>query len=127
MGLRRECPCRNILSFALAVCIVMGGAATSFGQSVDAYPQDTYEPTVPGLGLQVASWALTIPYGAAKISYALAGAITGGLTFLCSGANVPAAQAVWSTSVYGDYLVRPEHLTGDRSLHFLGRSETSAR
>lgn len=127
MGLRQECLHRIALSLTLAVCVVMGGTATSLAQSVSVYSQETYEPTVPGLGLQVASWAFTVPYGAAKIGYALAGVITGGLAYLFSGANVPAAQAVWTSSIYGDYLVRPEHLTGDRSLHFLGRSETSAR
>ena len=71
-------------------------------------------------GLQAASWVATMPYGAAKVAYALTGGIVGGLTWVFTGGNTEAAKAVWIPSMTGDYTVQPENLTGDKPLHFMG-------
>ena len=75
-----------------------------------------------GVGLQVASWMATVPYGAAKVAYALSGGIVGGLTWVLNGGNERAAEAVWNPSIFGDYIVQPQNLTGEKPLHFVGRS-----
>lgn len=76
--------------------------------------------TAKGAGLQAASWLLTIPYGAVKVAFAIVGGVTGGLTYAFSGGNLDAAKSVWHTSMYGTYVITPDHLKGDQPIRFLG-------
>lgn len=73
-------------------------------------------------GLQAASWALTIPYGAVKMAYAIGGGVVGGLTWAMTGGNMGAAKSIWIPSMTGDYIVQPQHLTGEKHLFFVGAS-----
>ncbi len=82
--------------------------------------EDASQGSAKGAGLQAASWLLTLPYGAAKVCFAVVGGVTGGLTYVFSGGNLDAAKAVWHTSVYGTYVLTPEHLQGDKPVRFLG-------
>jgi len=70
--------------------------------------------------LQAASWVATIPYGALKLGFAIVGGTVGGLTYVCSGGNLDAAKSVWTTTMYGTYVLTPEHLKGQRPIRFLG-------
>jgi hypothetical protein len=72
--------------------------------------------------LQAASWLTTIPYGAVKMAYALGGGVVGSLAWVVTGGNATVAKAVWIPSMTGDYIVRPENLTGASPLHFVGES-----
>ena len=83
---------------------------------------DTSGNTPAGVALQAASWLLTVPYGAVKIAYALGGGILGGLAWVATGGRTETAEAIWNPSMKGDYIVQPQHLTGEKSLHFMGRS-----
>ncbi|HXX76653.1 MAG TPA: hypothetical protein VEI50_16090 [Nitrospiraceae bacterium] len=74
-------------------------------------------------GIQVASWLLTIPYCAAKSAFAIAGSVVGGLGYAFSGGNSTTAENIWTTSVYGTYILRPAHLRGEEPVHFLGKAE----
>jgi hypothetical protein len=76
-----------------------------------------------GTGIKVASWLLTIPYCAGKSAFAIAGSVVGGLGYAFSGGNSETAQSVWTTSVYGTYILRPAHLRGEQPIHFLGKDE----
>ncbi|MBI3356385.1 MAG: hypothetical protein HY038_06395 [Nitrospirae bacterium] len=80
------------------------------------------ETTPGGVGLQAASWLVTIPYGAVKVAYALGGGIVGSLAWAVTGGNTTVAKAVWIPSITGDYIVRPENLTGEKPLQFVGGS-----
>jgi hypothetical protein len=80
------------------------------------------ETSPGGVALQAASWLATIPYGAVKVAYALGGGIVGGLAWAVTGGNTTVAKAVWIPSMTGDYIVRPENLTGEKPLHFVGGS-----
>lgn len=71
-------------------------------------------------GLQVASWVLTLPYGAAKVAYAIGGGIVGGLAWATTGGKTDVAKSVWIPSMTGDYIVQPQHLTKEKPLRFLG-------
>ena len=75
-----------------------------------------------GAGLQAASWLATVPYGAAKVVYAVTGGVVGSLAWVMSGGNTDVAKAIWSPSMTGHYIVQPQNLTGDRALHFIGGS-----
>jgi hypothetical protein len=76
-------------------------------------------------GIQVASWALTVPYCIGKSAFAVAGSIVGGLGYAFSGGNSKTAESVWTTSVYGTYILRPAHLRGEEPIHFLGKPDSS--
>ena len=76
-------------------------------------------------GIQVAAWALTVPYIIGKCALALGGAVVGGLGYLFSGGNADTAKAIWTTSIYGTYIIRPAHLRGEEPVHFLGHGDES--
>src|SRR5262245_28812791 len=76
-----------------------------------------------GTGIQVASWPLTVPYCAGKSAFAVAGSVVGGLGYVFSGGNFKTAESVWTTSVYGTYILRPSHLRGEEPIHFFGNSD----
>lgn len=73
-------------------------------------------------GLQAACWALTIPYGAAKMAYAIGGGIVGSLAWTMTGGNMEVAKSIWIPSMTGHYIVEPENLTGEKHLYFVGVS-----
>ena len=75
-----------------------------------------------GAGLQAASWLATVPYGAAKVVYAISGGVVGSLAWMMSGGNTEVAKAIWNPSMTGHYIVQPQNLTGDKALHFVGGS-----
>jgi len=92
--------------------------------SVPAWSQpsspDTQQGTASGAGMQAASGAATILYFPVKGAFALGGGIVGGLAYLFSGFKEEVAKNIWIPSMYGDYQVVPEHLTGERALRFVG-------
>jgi hypothetical protein len=97
---------------AIALLIAWGGNAANADDSGSA----------TGAGLQAASWLATVPYGAAKVVYAVTGGVVGSLAWVMSGGNTDVAKAIWSPSMTGHYIVQPQNLTGDRALHFIGGS-----
>src|SRR5690349_14549404 len=76
-----------------------------------------------GTGIKVAGWAATVPYCLAKSTFAALGGIVGGFAYVLSGGNAETAKAVWTTSILGTYIIRPEHLRGEERIHFLGRRD----
>jgi hypothetical protein len=80
------------------------------------------QATSENAGVQAASWFVTVPYGAVKTAFAIGGGIVGGLAWVVTGGNTETAKAVWIPSMTGDYVVQPQHLTGEKMLHFVGGS-----
>jgi hypothetical protein len=97
----------------LALFIALGGNTAIADDSGSA----------SGAGLQAASWLATVPYGAAKVVYAVSGGLVGSLAWVMTGGNTEIAKAIWSPSMTGHYIVQPQNLTGDRALHFVGGSD----
>jgi hypothetical protein len=81
----------------------------------------TQPPSENG-GVQAASWFVTVPYGAMKTAFAIGGGIVGGLAWAVTGGDTETAKAVWIPSMTGDYVVQPQHLTGEKTLRFVGGS-----
>jgi hypothetical protein len=54
--------------------------------------------------------------------YATLGGIVGGLTYGVTGGDLEAAQAVWESSMYGTYIITPDHLKGNEPVRFVGVS-----
>ena len=67
----------------------------------------------------------TLVYLPLKLAFAIGGGIIGGLTYAFSGGNEEAAKSVWTTSLYGTYLITPDHLQGNRPIRFLGVADSN--
>ena len=80
------------------------------------------QPASENGGVQAASWFVSVPYGAMKTAFAIGGGIVGGLAWVVTGGNTETAKAIWIPSMTGDYLVQPQHLTGEKALRFVGGS-----
>lgn len=109
--------------------VVTGNAVLAHGNGEDlseptpsyAIPSGQSNLASPeSAGRQAACWALTVPYGAAKMVYAIGGGIVGGLAWTVTGGNMRVAKSIWIPSMTGDYIVQPQHLTGERHLYFVG-------
>jgi len=74
-------------------------------------------------GMQVAAGFSTLLYFPLKAVFAIGGGIVGGLTYAFTGGDEHAAKRVWTTSMYGTYIITPDHLRGDKPIRFLGVAE----
>jgi hypothetical protein len=81
---------------------------------------DTQQGTASGAGVQAASALATILYFPLKAAFAIGGGIVGGLAYAFSGGSEQTAKNIWIPSMYGTYVITPEHLSGDRAVRFLG-------
>jgi len=105
----------------MAIIVVLAFSAImvapAWSQSTNA---NTQERTPAGVGMQLAALGATVPYFVGKGAFAVAGGIVGGFAYLFSGFNEQTAKSIWVPSMYGTYALTPEHLTGERAVHFLG-------
>jgi hypothetical protein len=106
---------RNVTMIAVVALLIALGGHT-------AVAADESGSSATGAGLQAASWLATVPYGAAKVVYAISGGVVGSLAWMISGGNTEVAKAIWNPSMTGHYIVQPQNLTGDKALHFIGGS-----
>ncbi len=65
---------------------------------------------IQGLG----SYFLTLPYGGIKM------AVAGGMGFIFTGGDKATADKIWGPAIGGEYVVTPQHLRGEKDLHFFG-------
>jgi hypothetical protein len=70
--------------------------------------------------IQLTAAAATILYFPFKAAFALGGGIVGGLAYVVTGFCETTAKRIWIPSVYGTYILTPEHLSRDRPIRFLG-------
>jgi len=75
--------------------------------------------------MQVAAGVSTLVYLPVKLAFAIGGGIVGGLTYAFSGFDETAAQKVWNTTIFGTYLITPDHLEGNRPIRFLGVADSA--
>lgn len=92
-------------------------ATPAWSQSSSA---DTQQGTPSGAGMQAGAAVSTILYFPFKAAFAIGGGVVGGLAYLFSGLNEQTAKSIWVPSMYGTYVITPEHLSGDRPVRFLG-------
>lgn len=111
----------------IAICAVLALCAVTIAPpawSQETVPSSAEGGSPSGAGMQAAAGLLTIPYVACKAAFAIAGGIVGGLTYVFTGGNESAAKSVWTTSMYGTYIITPEHLRGDKPIRFLGVADS---
>lgn len=123
----RTIHCGRSLIIGVALCMLFvasGGSTLAHVEEIpersSSSPSSSSSPTEAGL--QAACWMLSMPYGAAKVAYAIGGGIVGGLAWAMTGGNLEVAKSVWIPSMTGDYIVQPQHLTGEKYLYFVGES-----
>ncbi|MBH0202963.1 MAG: hypothetical protein HP496_11860 [Nitrospira sp.] len=104
-----------VLILVITYCSML--VAPAWSQSSTA---DTQQGTASGAGMGAASAAATILYFPFKAAFAIGGGIVGGLAYVFSGFSEPTAKSIWVPSMYGTYVITPEHLSGDRPVRFLG-------
>jgi hypothetical protein len=100
-----------VVLVALTVCLAPGAWAAE---------KNGGDNPAADMGLGVASFLCSVPYGAAKVALAIVGGVTGAFTYVLSGFDRKAADAVWYTTIEGDYIVTPDHLRGKKDLRFTG-------
>ena len=71
-------------------------------------------------GVQLTAAAATILYLPIKAAFAVGGGIVGGLAYVFSGFCETTAKRIWIPSMYGTYILTPEHLSLDRPIRFWG-------
>ena len=105
----------------LALCTVtMVPSAWSQESTAPPSSESIEGGSTSSAGMQVASGFSTLLYLPLKLAFAISGGIVGGLTYVFSGLNEKAAKPVWETSMYGTYIITPDHLRGDKPIRFLG-------
>lgn len=105
----------------LALCtVVLVPSAWSQDGTVSSSGTSTEGGTASSAGMQVAAGFSTLLYLPLKVAFAIGGGIVGGLAYAFSGGNEHAAKSIWDTSLYGTYLITPDHLQGNRPIRFLG-------
>src|SRR5437660_11186600 len=72
------------------------------------------------LGLGMASFICSVPYGAIKVAVAILGGVIGGFTYVLSGFDKRSADAGWYTPIEGDYIVTRDHLRGEEGFRLPG-------
>ena len=102
-----------ICAFSLVVCL--GLPSMSWAGSEESSPGNE---AALGLG----SGLLTFVYLPAKVVYAILGGIVGGFTYALTGGDMEIAESVWEPSIYGTYVITPDHLKGNEPVRFYGTS-----
>jgi len=80
------------------------------------------EPTAhPNIYAGVGAMFCTLVYSPLKIAYAASGMVVGGMAWVWSFGSPRVTRPIFTSALRGDYVVMPEHLTGERELRFRGR------
>ena len=113
-----------VLLLALGL-VTMVPSAWSQEATVPSSGTSTEGGSPSSAGMQVAAGFSTLLYLPLKVAFAIGGGIVGGLAYAFSGGNEQAAKSIWDTSLYGTYLITPDHLQGNRPIRFLGVADSN--
>ena len=118
----------RIVAITLVCTLGMVTMAPSVrGQEPAPAPAPPSENTEGGnassAGMGAAAGLSTLLYLPLKAAFAIGGGVVGGLAYAFSGGNENAAKSIWTTSMYGTYIITPDHLRGDKPIRFLGVPE----
>lgn len=110
----------------LALCtITIVPSAWSQESTGSPSSQSTEGGNASSAGMQVAAGLSTLLYLPLKLAFAIGGGIVGGLTYVFTAGDEHAAKSVWNTSLYGTYIITPDHLEGNRPIRFLGIADSN--
>jgi len=128
-------PARQGLLKTLAILVLLTFSSVLIASPVLAQDSSTSSSpagdastgTPLGVGMQAASAVATILYFPFKAAFAIGGGVVGGLAYAFSGGSEQTAKNIWIPSIYGTYIITPEHLKGDKPVRFLGVPVEPAR
>jgi len=72
------------------------------------------------VGVGVACAFGNLLYGPGKLILAMLGSLTAGLGYAVTAGDVDVARKILDSSVMGNYVIEPGHLTGEKKLEFIG-------
>ncbi len=72
------------------------------------------------MGVGLGAVGANLFYIPVKVCYSLLGGVTGGLAWALTGGNQDVADRIWVPSMGGDYVVTPDHISGERRIYFSG-------
>ena len=78
-------------------------------------------PRRPSPFVGVASMLCTLVYSPLKLAYAASGLVVGGMAWMWSFGRKRVTRPIFTAALKGDYVVTPEHFSGERRLEFIGR------
>ena len=105
---------------ALALGLLLG--------SVPAAAESRLEGVADQAFLGLAATTCTVVYAPVKVFIAGSGFLVGSTAWIVTAGRREPAFSIWERTVGGDWVITPEHLSGDRDFTVLGRtSQTSAR
>jgi hypothetical protein len=118
-----------VMSVVIMCSIAILGAPvlaqdSSNSSTAPVSPQDA---SASGVGIQAGSALATIIYFPLKLAFAIGGGVVGGLAYGFSGGSEQTAKNIWIPSMYGTYIITPDHLKGDKPIRFLGVPAESTR
>lgn len=112
------------LTLVFALCAVTTIPSAWSQEPAPAPSSDSTEGgNASSAGMGAAAGLSTLLYLPLKAAFAIGGGIVGGLAYAFSGGNENAAKSIWTTSLYGTYIITPDHLRGDKPIRFLGVAE----
>ena len=115
------------IGLVLAICTVLTLPSAWSEEPIPSGSSDGTEGgSASSAGMGAAAGVSTLLYLPLKAAFAIGGGLVGGLAYAFSGGNETAAKSIWTTSMYGTYIITPEHLRGDRPIRFLGVAEPDA-
>ena len=116
-----------VLGFLLLALCTFTVAPAAWSQENTGSPSsmNTEGGDTSSAGMQVAAGASTLLYFPLKAAFAISGGIVGGLAYVFSGGNEQAAKSIWTTSLYGTYIITPDHLQGNKPIRFLGVADSN--
>ena len=123
-------PLKTVALFALLAFSTAIVASPLLAQDTSASSSpsgDASTGTPSGVGMQAASAVATILYFPFKAAFAIGGGVVGGLAYAFSGGSDQTAKNIWIPSIYGTYIITPDHLKGDKPVRFLGVPAEPAR
>ena len=110
---------------SLAILVVPVSASAQ--ESSSNVPVSSNDASASGVGIQAGSALATIVYFPLKLAFAIGGGVVGGLAYGFSGGSEQTAKNIWIPSMYGTYIITPDHLKGDKPIRFLGVSAEPTR
>lgn len=120
---RKTCSIITAIIISCVYTIMIVPAVHAQDVPPPASDDSTTEIAVSDPGMEAAAAISTIVYFPVKAVFSLLGGVVGGLTYAFTGGDEEATKKVWQTSMEGNYYIKPENLTGEEPVHFLGPTE----
>jgi hypothetical protein len=101
-------------------------AAAAVAASVSMARPALAEDYPENAGWGVLAVFANLGYMPVKTTYAVLGALTGSLAYVCTGGSYDTASSIWEMSMGGTYVLTPAMIRGDDPIAFAGESSSTS-